>query len=197
MNDFPVPQFVEENFEVIKAVPQECVSERRGEQTIDVLVPPERPDAGDVKTSVPSRNPRILPEYAEEPAFRPRSLPRQSAGGPQASSAEEPRLQDSGLRERSDAGDDATSMPPRMLRLPRCLCLSPCRQKFSLKQIPLLRWEEGQTLRICPSASQTNNSFRLKEIVILKQIHADKNWHVFCFQSVNADPSHRSQQPDS
>ena len=36
-----------------------------------------------------------------------------------------------------------------------------------------------------------------RDIVILKQIHAGKNWHVFCFQSVNADPSHRSQQPDS
>ena len=31
----------------------------------------------------------------------------------------------------------------------------------------------------------------------LKQIHTGKNWHVFCYQSVNADPSHRSQQPDS
>ena len=28
--------------------------------------------------------------------------------------------------------------------------------------------------------------------MILKQIHAGKNWHVFCFQSVNADPSHRT-----
>ena len=36
-----------------------------------------------------------------------------------------------------------------------------------------------------------------RDIVILKQIHAGKNWHVFCFQSVNADPSQRSQQPDS
>ena len=34
------------------------------------------------------------------------------------------------------------------------------------------------------------------DIVILKQIHTGKNWHVFCFQRVNADPSHRSQQQD-
>ena len=32
-------------------------------------------------------------------------------------------------------------------------------------------------------------------IVILKQIHTGKNWHVFCFQSVKADPSHRSPAP--
>ena len=34
-------------------------------------------------------------------------------------------------------------------------------------------------------------------IAILKQIHAGKNWHVFCFQNVNTDPSRGSQQPDS
>ena len=39
-------------------------------------------------------------------------LPRQSADGPQASSAEEPRLQDHGSRGRPDAGYDDTSLPP-------------------------------------------------------------------------------------
>ena len=41
------------------------------------------------------------------------------------------------------------------------------------------------------------NSFRLKEnIVILKQIsYRQRTGTFFCFQSVNADPSHWSQQP--
>ena len=38
-DDRSVPQVVEENFEVTKAVPQECVSERTVEQKIDVPVP--------------------------------------------------------------------------------------------------------------------------------------------------------------
>ena len=31
------------------------------------------------------------------------------------------------------------------------------------------------------------------DIVVLKQSHTGKNWHVFCFQSVNADPCRRTR----
>ena len=36
-----------------------------------------------------------------------------------------------------------------------------------------------------------------RNVMMLKQIHASKNGYVLCFQSVNADPSQGSQQPDS
>ena len=74
------------------------------EQTTEVPVPRERPDAGDVKTSVPaSRACRRNPQYTRNPRWG-KVL--------QASSAEEPRLQDHGLRGRPDAGDDDISLPP-------------------------------------------------------------------------------------
>ena len=61
---------------------------------------------------------RIPPESAKKPAAYPRDSSRQRGDGPQPSSVEEPRLQGRGIRERPDAGDNDTSLPPRSPHLP-------------------------------------------------------------------------------